>query len=62
MGYSTPKKPLDLNEFLSQKATKAQMRNKSRFRFASRATGSVESAEGAAPAEATDAVAEPPQS
>ncbi|WP_164882374.1 hypothetical protein [Paenirhodobacter populi] len=36
MGYSTPKKPFDLKEFLSQKATREQMRNKSRFRFSRR--------------------------
>lgn len=45
MGYSTPKKPFDLKEFLSQKATREQMRNKSRFRFSRRMPASETTAQ-----------------
>lgn len=54
MGYSTPKKPFDLKEFLSQKATREQMRNKSRFRFARRMPATETTAQ-----PAPDAQAEP---
>ena len=42
MGYSTPKKQLDLKEFLAQPATRPQFRNGLSFRKpGARATGST---------------------
>lgn len=46
MGYSTPKKQLDLKEFLSQPATKKSSRSGMTFRRpGSQATGSTAAAE-----------------
>ena len=45
MGYSTPKKQLDLKEFLAQPASKSRIRNGMSFRKAGTpATGSVATA------------------